>query len=145
MRNVMDIIFDIMPFVSIALLCIGSKLFMEAYNNPNKKKQENTGFAMTMTAIAISVVGFIICFGTTDGRAALGYILEYHDLRGKLENTNAEFGGITKDQYQFATIHNEKKAALHDTWITNAVYGINMSDKDYLIDLSEYKILNVET
>lgn len=145
MRNIMNIIFTILPFMSIILLCIGSTLFVKAYDNPNKKKQEDIGFAITTIAIITPVAGAIIGYGTTDGRAALGYILEYHDLRGKLENTNAEFGGITKDQSQFATIHNNKRAALHDTWITNAFYGIDMSSDDYLIDLSEYNVLSVET
>lgn len=145
MRNIMDIVFTILSFVSIILLCTGSTLFVKAYDNPSKKRQENAGFVMTMISIAIISVVVIISYCTTDGRAALGYILEYHDLKGKLENTSAEFGGITKDQYQFATIHNEKRAALHDTWITNTIWGIDMSDDDYLINLSEYNVLSVET
>ncbi len=145
MKNIINILITISPFVAIALLCIGTKLFTEAHDGPNKKKQEKIGFAMTMAAVTTFVTGFFIGYCTTDGWAALGYTLEYHDLRGELENTNAEFGGITTDQYQRAIAHNKKKAALHDTWITNTFYGIDVNDKQYLIDLSEYSILSVET
>lgn len=145
MRNIMYNAFHIILLVSIVLLYVGPILFVKAYNNPNKKKQENIGFTMTTIAMVTLVINGIICYGTTDGRAASSYTYEYHELRWELENTSTEFGGITTDQCQRAIAHNKKKATLHDTWITNTIYGIDVNDEEYLIDLSEYSVLSVET